>query len=58
MMKTLHLHLSKPSSETEKIIEIMSGGNKAEEIHLYEEDTNYDKLLDLIFEYDKVISWS
>ena len=57
MMKTLHLHLSKPSSGTEKIIEIMSGENKAEEIHLYEEDTNYDKLVDLIFEYDKVISW-
>jgi hypothetical protein len=50
--------LSKPSSGTGKIIEIMSGGNKAEEIHLYEEDTNYDKLVDLIFEYDKVISWS
>ena len=57
MMKTLHLHLSKPSSGTEKIIEIMSGENKAEEIHLYEEDTNYDKLVDLIFKYDKVISW-
>ena len=57
-MKTLHLHLSKPISGTEKIIEIMSKGNKAEAIHLYEEDTNYDKLVDLIFEYDKVISWS
>ena len=58
MMKTLHLLLSKPSSGTEKIIEIMSGENKAEKIHLYEEDTNFDKLLDLIFKSDKVISWS
>lgn len=57
MMKTLHLHMSKPGPGVKKLIEIMSEGNKAEEIHLYEEDTNYDKLLDLIFEYDNVISW-
>ena len=56
-MKTLHLHMSKPGPGVKKLIEIMSEGNKAEEIHLYEEDTNYDKLLDLIFEYDNVISW-
>ena len=57
MMKTLHLLMSKPIPETEKLIEIMSQGEKTEEIHLYEDDTDYDKLLDLIFEYDRVISW-
>ena len=56
-MKTLHLLLSKPNPRTEKLIEIMSQGEKAEEIHLYKEDTDYDKLVDLIFEHDRLISW-
>jgi hypothetical protein len=57
MMKTLHLLMSKPTPRTEKLIEIMSRGEKTEEIHLYKDDTDYDKLLDLIFDYDRVISW-
>ena len=56
-MKTLHLLISKPSPPTEKLIRLMSQGEKAEEIHLYKSDSNYEKLVDLIFEYDRVISW-
>jgi hypothetical protein len=57
MMKTLHLLMSKPNDRTEKLIEIMSQKEKAAAIHLYKEDTDYDKIVDLIFEYDRVISW-
>jgi hypothetical protein len=56
-MKTLHLLMAKPNARTEKLIEIMSQGEKAEEIHLYKEDTDYDKLVDLIFGHDRLISW-
>ena len=55
-MKTLHLLKSKPDKNTETLMRIVSEGESTI-FKLYEEDADYGRLLDLIFENEKVISW-
>jgi hypothetical protein len=38
-------------------MEILSEGEEAAELNLYEEGADYEKLIDMIFEHDKVITW-
>jgi hypothetical protein len=38
-------------------MKILSEGNETSEFPLYEEQADYEKLIDAIFENDKVISW-
>jgi hypothetical protein len=56
-MKLLHILKSEPDENTRRLIENLSAGEDSEFFSLYEGDVDYDKLLDLIFEYDRVISW-
>ena len=57
-MKTLHILKTETEDNTEKLMCPLLGSEKeAMVFRLYEESADYEKLLDLIFEHDKVISW-
>jgi hypothetical protein len=56
-MKMLHIYKSEPDTVSKTLADTLSEGNQVTEFKLYEGDPNYDRLIDLIFEHDKVISW-
>ncbi len=56
-MKILHIFKTEPNDEVKKLVEIMSEGEEAKTFELYKENVNYEELIDLMFECDKVISW-
>ena len=56
-MKILHIHRSEPDEPTKTLIEILSEGEEATEYSLYDKNADYEKLIDLIFDHDKVVSW-
>jgi len=56
-MKLLHIYRSKPTEEVLKLAHILSEGNETDNFSLYEGTVDYDKLVDLIFTHDKVVSW-
>ncbi|MCD6254928.1 MAG: hypothetical protein LWW78_05900 [Deltaproteobacteria bacterium] len=56
-MKILHIFKTEPNDEVKKLVEIMSEGEEAKTFELYKENVNYEELIDLVFECDKVISW-
>jgi len=56
-MKILHIFKTEPNDEVKKLVEIMSEGEETKTFELYKENVNYEELIDLVFECDKVISW-
>ena len=56
-MKLLHIMKSAPDENTRTFVEILSGGEEATEFSLYEEAADYERLIDMIFEHDRVITW-
>ncbi len=56
-MKILHVLKTAPDKNTRTLLDILSKGKEVTVFHLYEEQADYDKFIDLIFEYDKIISW-
>ena len=56
-MKLLHILKSEPDNNTKRLMAILTEGNEASEFPLYDEQADYEKLIDAIFEHDKVISW-
>jgi hypothetical protein len=56
-MKVLHILKSEPDDNTITLMEILNQGADATEFKLYGEEADYEKLLDLIFEHDNVVSW-
>jgi len=58
-MKILHVYRSEPNEEVQKLVSILNEGNEAMEFKLYEakDDADYDKLIQMIWEADKTISW-
>jgi hypothetical protein len=56
-MKILHVFKSEPDAVIKKLIDPLSKGNKARQFKLYQGDVDYDKLVVLVFENDKVICW-
>jgi hypothetical protein len=56
-MKTLHILKSRPDENTRALMEILSQGEEPEVFSLFEGQPDYEKLIDLIFEHDKTISW-
>jgi len=56
-MKILHILKSEPDEKTKTLIDIISDGEQSSTFSLYESDPDYAKLLDLIFENDRTISW-
>ncbi|MBW1926928.1 MAG: hypothetical protein JRI35_07035 [Deltaproteobacteria bacterium] len=55
-MKQLHIFKSKPADYTRFLAEKLAEDREPTWFNLYE-DTDYDKLVELIFENDEVISW-
>ena len=56
-MKILHVFKSGPDEITKKLIEPSSEGNEVQQFDLYKGDVDYDELVKLVFENDKVICW-
>ena len=56
-MKLLHIMKSDPDENTRAFMEILSEGEETTAFSLYDEEADYEKLIDMIFEHDKVISW-
>lgn len=56
-MKLLHILKSEPDDTTRRLIDIVSEEKEAAEFKLYEEQPDYEKLLDLLFAYEESISW-
>lgn len=56
-MKLLYILKSEPDETTKTLMDIISEGEETTVFPLYEESPDYEKLIDLIFEHDKVISW-
>ena len=56
-MKLLHILKSEPDDTTNTLKKILSQGKETTDFPLYEGDADYERLIDLIFEHDEVISW-
>lgn len=58
-MKILHVLKSEPDQTTRRIMSVINQPDdvQATEYSLFQENPNYEELIDLIFENDKVISW-
>lgn len=56
-MKLLQIFRSKPTLEVLRLSEILSEENETIRFELYRNEVDYDRLVELIFSSDKVISW-
>jgi len=56
-MKILHVLKSEPDHNTTILMDILSEGQESRTFSLYDTDPDYEKLIDLIFEYDRVVTW-
>ncbi len=56
-MKVLHVLKSEPDNVIKTLMNASSEGNDVQQFELFANDVDYDKLVELIFENDKVISW-
>ncbi|MCD6306036.1 MAG: hypothetical protein J7M32_07085 [Deltaproteobacteria bacterium] len=56
-MKLLHILKSEPDDIANTLMAILSEGNEVSEFSLVAEGADYEKLIDMIFENDKVVSW-
>ena len=56
-MKILHIQKSEPDEIVTKLMQPISEGNDVQQFELYKEDVDYDKLVELVFNHDKVICW-
>lgn len=56
-MKLLYILRSKPDKNTESLMNILAEGEEPSIYPLYDEEVDHEKLIDMIFEHDKVISW-
>lgn len=56
-MKSLHILKSEPDRNTKLLIDILSQDEEIKTFSLYEGDPDYENLIDLIFEYDRVVTW-
>ena len=56
-MKILHIQKTEPDEIVTKLMEPISKGNDVQQFELYKGDVDYDKLVELVFNHDKVICW-
>jgi uncharacterized membrane protein YvbJ len=56
-MKILYILRSQPDVTVEKFMQTVTNGDQADVAALYQENMDWSKLVDDIFEHDKVISW-
>ena len=56
-MKLLHILKSEVDNNTTILMDVLSDGNESTVFPLYENYLDYEKLIDLIFENDNVVTW-
>jgi len=56
-MKLLYILKTAPSESQRALMKVIGEGCEVLEFPMYEGDVDYDKLVDLIFEYDKTVTW-
>ncbi len=56
-MKLLHILKSEPNNNIKTMLDILSEGEESSVFTLYEDQPDYENLIDMIFGHDKVISW-
>lgn len=56
-MKILHVHKSEPDEVIKTLMIPLLEGSDVQKFELYNGDVDYDKLVKLVFEHDKVICW-
>ena len=56
-MKLLHILKSEADHNTKMLMDALSEGKETTTFPLYEGAPDYEKLIDLIFENDRVVSW-
>ncbi len=56
-MNILHVFKSEPDAVLINLVEPLSKDNETRQFEMYQEDVDYDKLVELVFENDKVICW-
>ncbi len=56
-MKILHIYRSEPDDNTETLAGLLSEGEETTEYSLYDAQADYEKLVDMIFEHDRVVTW-
>lgn len=56
-MKVLHVLKSEPDEVIRKLMEPWSEENEVQQFEMFRGNVDYDKLVELVFEHDKVICW-
>ena len=56
-MKTLFVFKSEPDETTQALQDIVAKDEEITRFSLYGEDADYGKLIDLIFDNEKVVCW-
>jgi hypothetical protein len=56
-MKILHILRSEATPDVEQLTSILSKGQEATRFPLYQDQVDYDRLIELVFDNDKVICW-
>jgi len=58
-MKILHILKTEPDHTTKTLMSAFDGsqGEEVTIFRLYDPQADFEKLIDLIFEHDKIISW-
>ena len=56
-MRVLHIYKTEPDETTKTLVNMLSEGEEVTEFDMFKYDIDYERLLDLIFERDKVVTW-
>ena len=56
-MKKLFVFRTEPDELTKQLAAGLAQGHEVTEFNLFEPDPDYGRLVDLIFDHDKVVSW-
>lgn len=56
-MKVLHILKSEPDDTIKKLMAPLSEGNEVQRFEMYKGTVDYDKLVELVFDNDKVVCW-
>ena len=56
-MKVLHVLKSVPDETVNMLKSAFAQSDEVQQFEMYKGDVDYDKLIDLVFESDKVICW-
>jgi len=56
-MKILQVYRSEPNDDVKTLVEILNRDRDADEFKLYEDNPDYDVLVEKIFAADKTVCW-